>query len=466
MKIKFWGAAGEVTGSQHLIETAEGLKILLDCGIYQGNDEEQRASINYQWAAPPNEIDFVILSHAHIDHCGKLPKLVKDGYMGPVFCTHATKDLAAIMLLDSAHIQEKDAEYHNKKGKKKAKIEPLYTTEDILPALDAFVSISYNREFKISDSVSFIFRDAGHLLGSASVELKIRQNNKIVSIGFTGDIGRPSRPILRDPVCMPPVDYLICESTYGGKVHESRVNSDHRLLEIVRKTCVENKGKLIIPSFSVGRTQEVVLALNTLHESGELPEIPVYVDSPLAINATQVFMMHPECFDKEMYEFMRSDPNPFGFNTLRYIKNVDDSKKLNDSSEPCIIISASGMAEAGRIKHHLFNHIEDPLSTVLFVGYCTPGSLGGQLLAGKESVYIFGEELKVNAAIQSIDAYSAHADQPEILQFLKLVDKSRLNKIFLVHGEPDRQLALKDALISEGYMDIELPEQGQEFICN
>jgi metallo-beta-lactamase family protein len=265
---------------------------------------------------------------------------------------------------------------------------------------------------------------------------------------------------------MPPVDYLICESTYGGKVHESRVNSDHRLLEIVRKTCVENKGKLIIPSFSVGRTQEVVLALNTLHESGELPEIPVYVDSPLAINATQVFMMHPECFDKEMYEFMRSDPNPFGFNTLRYIKNVDDSKKLNDSSEPCIIISASGMAEAGRIKHHLFNHIEDPLSTVLFVGYCTPGSLGGQLLAGKESVYIFGEDLKVNAAIQSIDAYSAHADQPEILQFLKLVDKSRLNKIFLVHGEPDRQLALKDALISEGYMDIELPEQGQEFICN
>lgn len=454
-----------MTGSCHLISTNDGKKILLDCGLYQGNDPDFD-DFNQEWAFNPEEIDVLVLSHAHIDHAGRIPKLVKDGFKGDIICTSATRDLAAIMLLDSGFIQERDNEYVNKKRKRKGlpAVKPLYTSVEAQRAMNYFVGISYNRWFGIMDNVEVLFQDAGHILGSSNVTLRIEVDNGHKEyIGFTGDIGRPNRPILRDPKPMPNCDYLICESTYGGATHQGLPNDEQDLLRIVNTACVEKKGKLIIPAFSVGRTQEIVYMLDRLETAGKLPKVPVYVDSPLAVDATDIFIMHPECYDEELLQYMQNDPHPFGFRKLKYVRSVEQSKAINYRDEPCIIISASGMMQAGRIKHHLNNNIENPRNTILVVGFCAEGTLGRRIRDGAEEVRIFGEEKKVKAEVVVMDSFSAHGDQQEMLDFLSNQDKKKLKKIFLVHGEIDRQDKFKTAILEKGFNKVEIPVLDQVY---
>ena len=464
MKVKFCGAAREVTGSCHLVTLDDGYTILLDCGLYQGHDDDMEKT-NRQWLFNPGELDTVILSHAHIDHTGKLPRLFKDGYYGDVHSTHATRSLCAIMLLDSAYIHERDAAYENKKRRRKKKnaslVEPLYKERDVKAAMDNFVTYGYNQWHIIREGVEIMFRDAGHILGSASVTLRIRENGETRLLGFTGDIGRPDRPILRDPQPMPEVDYLICESTYGDREHMGKPDESGRLLEIIQEACVEKRGKLIIPAFSVGRTQEIVYMLDQMETAGVLPHIPVFVDSPLAVNATTVFGSHPECYDNELSGYLLIDDNPFGFNNLTYVRHVDVSKQLNDFQGPAIIISASGMMTAGRIRHHLYNSIDSSRNTILIVGYCAPHTTGGVIKAGADFVRLFGEMKPVHAKIEIMDSFSAHGDRNEMVDFIK--NQNKMKKLFLVHGEYDTQIAFKDYLKRFKFKDIEIPARGQEY---
>ena len=460
MKLQICGAAQTVTGSCHALTLENGFKLIMDCGLYQGNEDELE-NFNHQWFFNPSEIDVLILSHAHIDHCGRIPKLVKDGFRGKIYCTSATRDLAAIMLLDSAHIQETDAEYESRKFKKT--VNPLYTQLDAKNCLKYFRCVEYDNWFSINQDIKALFSDAGHILGAASITLKINENGKETMLGFSGDIGRYNRPILKDPVQMPKLDYFICESTYGGKTHEETPESDDHFLKIIHETCVEKGGKLLIPAFSVGRTQELLFRLDKLYTAGKLKNIPVYVDSPLAMNATEIFIMHPECFDDEIYEYMRKDENPFGWNNMHYVKEANHSKSLNASEEACIIIAASGMANAGRIKHHLFHQLSKPQNTVLIVGYCAQGTLGQKLVDKPETVSIFHQEIKVRAAVEVMSSMSAHADQPELFQFMSNQDTNKLKKIFLVHGEPKKQEAFKAALLEKQFPSVEIPELGATF---
>ncbi|MFA7229139.1 MAG: MBL fold metallo-hydrolase, partial [Melioribacteraceae bacterium] len=439
MQIKFIGAAKTVTGSMHLIKTEE-TTFLLDCGLYQGKRKEA-FEINRTFDFfNPSEIDFVILSHAHIDHAGNLPSLVKKGFTGKIYTTFATRDLSVIMLQDSAHIQEKDVEFVNKRRKKAGQnpFEPLYLQEDALKTLDQFVGINYHQTIKLTDKIYLTFYDAGHILGSAIVHLKIIEEEKIINLAFSGDLGRPNLPVLRDPERIPDVEYLICESTYGGTIHENPLNSEETLADVVKKA-VSRRSKIIIPAFSVGRTQEIVYALNKIYEENMAPRIPVFVDSPLAVNATEVFRLHPECFDSETMEFIRNNEDPFGFNRLTYIKSVDESKRLNTVPGPCIIISSSGMCEAGRILHHLANNISNPDNIILMVGYSAENTLGKKLIDGEKKVNIFGDEYIVEAEVLVMQSFSAHADQKELVDYVSGFDKKVMHKIFLVHGEIEQQ---------------------------
>ncbi len=460
MEIRFCGADREVTGSSHLLILDDGYKILLDCGLYQGSDEDM-ADFNKKFCFDPGEIDMLILSHAHIDHSGRLPKLVKDGFKGLIHTTHATRSLCAIMLLDSAKIQEYDAEYENKRRKRrgdKRRVEPLYRREDVKPCMDRFVTYGYDKWFTLRDGIEVQFRDAGHILGSASVNLRIKdKEGNTRHIGFTGDIGRPDRPILRDPVPMIPADYVITESTYGDRLHDSRPAESDKLIAVIKNTCVEKQGKLIIPAFSIGRTQEIVYMLDKLAHDGILPRVPVYVDSPLAINATVVFGSHPECYDSELNEYLLVDEDPFGFNSLKYVRKVEGSKALNNSEEPCVIISASGMMTAGRVKHHLYHNIEDAKNTFLIVGYCAPYTPGGRLKNGAETIKVFGDRLHVNADIEVMDSFSSHGDQLEMAAFLS-VHLKKIKELFLVHGDYDTQLKFKEYLNSKGFESIHIPK--------
>ena len=465
MRVQFCGAAQAVTGSSHLLTLDSGFKILLDCGLYQGRSADMK-NFNENWLFKPSEIDCVVLSHAHIDHSGRLPKLIKDGFQGSIYSTHATRSLCSIMLLDSAKIHERDAAYFNKrqeKEKKKRSREPLYTAKDVAETMERFCGNPYKRWFRIHENVEVLFRDAGHILGSANVTLKIHENGRTTYFGFTGDIGRPNRPILRDPQPMPEVDYLICESTYGHKEHLSGATELDKFLAVIQHTCVKKKGKLIIPAFSVGRTQEIVYMLDQLETAGKLPRIPVYVDSPLVVNATMIFGAHPECFDNDLNEYLLIDDNPFGFNNLHYVRQVEVSKTLNNTKDPCIIISSSGMMNAGRVKHHLFNSIDHQKNTILIVGYCSPETPGGKLRAGKEEIKLFGEMKRVKAEIQIMDSFSAHADRLEIMDFLKN-QRDRTKSIFLVHGTIDRQEVLKEHLQRVGFKGVEIPELAQEYL--
>jgi metallo-beta-lactamase family protein len=468
MKIKFCGASREVTGSSHLITLDDGFQILLDCGLYQGRSKDME-DFNSNWLFDPQSLDVVILSHGHIDHTGRLPKLYKDGFKGPIYTTHATRSLCSIMLLDSAMIQNKDTEYINKRRIKKngeediLLKEPLYSVEDAEEVMNQFVSVSYEKWIQIHPKVRILFRDAGHILGSASVALEIQEGDRLIRFGFTGDIGRPNRPILKDPIPMEPMDFLICESTYGHKEHEMRSTEIEHFLHIIKTTCVDQKGKLLIPAFSIGRTQEIVHLLDQLENEGLLPKIPVYVDSPLAVNATAIYNAHPECYDKAMRNYLAMDSNPFGFNTLHYNKDLEVSKSLNTTNEPCIIISASGMMNAGRVKHHLYHSISNPNNTLLIVGYCSPETPGGKLREGATQIKLFGEEKAVKMRVEIMDSFSAHADRSEMLDFLRPQRKS-LQKMFLVHGTYDRQLLFKDYLEQYGFSNIEIPTLMQEFL--
>ena len=461
MRLTFWGAARTVTGSMHLLELDSGHRILMDCGLYQGRRADANR-INRELPFDATKIDVVLLSHAHIDHSGLLPGLWKGGFRGEIYATHATYGLCALMLLDSAHIQEKDAHFVNKRNRKRGRDEvvtPIYETPDAEGVLDHFVGVSYRQTFSPVPGVKVEYRDAGHILGSATMVLEIQERGRTVRLGFTGDVGRPNRPILRDPQPMADCDYLITESTYGGEVHDPPDASKERLREIVQTTS-DRGGKVIIPAFSVGRTQEIVYILDQLEHDGQLARVPVFVDSPLAVNATGVFQVHPECYDRELREYILKDGNAFGFSRLKYVRNVEESKRLNTMEGSAVIISASGMCEAGRILHHLRNNVEDPRNTIMMVGYCAEHTLGRRIIDRHEKVRIFGEEHELKAEVAVMNSYSAHADEPELLDFIGTLDRDRLKKIYLVHGSYHKQQALMSALGKDGYTNLEIPERG------
>ena len=446
MKVKFCGATRTTTGSMFLLKVNDQ-KILLECGLYQGKRSESNDR-NKNFPFDPKQVDLAILSHSHIDHCGNFPNLVKQGFKGNIFCTHATRDLAGIMLEDSARIQQHDADYVSKKRAKKGEppVEPLYSIEDAAQAVRQFVSLNYDRPMNIADGVKLTFSDAGHILGSAQVILDIKEGDKEIRYLFTGDIGRGGHAILRDPEPVEGVDVLHIESTYGNRLHGDR---DMSIVEIA-KGIIETAhrgGKIIIPAFSVGRTQLVVYTLHQLQESGDLPDIPIFVDSPLSVNATEVFRLHPECFNEEIYTFLREKDNPFGMENLQYIRQVSRSIKLNQLKGPAIIISSSGMCEGGRIRHHLKNNIEDPKNLILFVGYCAQHTLGSRIVNGDSPVNIFGEPYEVKAQVARHDAFSGHADRDELVSHVE-ASSGKMKDIYVVHGEEGSALAFGDTLQS------------------
>ncbi len=465
MKIAFYGAAQEVTGSMHLIEV-NGQRILLDCGLYQGRRAESYArNLNLPFAAP--SIDALILSHAHIDHSGNIPNLVKQGFRGNIWCTTATRNLSAYMLLDSGHIQESDAEYVNKQRARDGEppIEPLYTQADAQRTLTQFVTTSINRPVLVADGVELTFHEAGHILGAAWVQLDIREfdTGKRWRVVFSGDIGRTESPLLRTPELPDEADIVLMESTYGDRLHGPYDDARKALRDIVNQT-VKRRGKIIIPAFAVGRTQEIVYVLNQLDERGDIPEIPIYVDSPLAVNATDVFRMHPEEWNDAVQRFLTQERmrNPFDDANIEYVRDVRRSKQLNFDNRSSIIISASGMAENGRILHHLKNNIGDPDNTILLVSFQAEDTLGRKLKDGISPVRIFGKEHRVRARVEALEGYSAHADQAELVRWARAFNPLRLQQLYLVHGEPDAQAALTGVLREHGIQPVSTPARGDE----
>jgi metallo-beta-lactamase family protein len=439
MQIHFFGATRTTTGSMYLFEI-NGKRLLLECGLFQGRREE---SIQRNCCFPfdPRQVDAVILSHAHIDHAGNLPNLCKQGYPGNIYCTFATRDLSGIMLVDSAQIQKADAAFVSQKRAKHKlpPVEPLYSEADAEQALRQFVAFNYDRPFPVLDGVTVTFRDAGHILGSAQVVLDVREDGRQFRYLFSGDVGRGGDEILRDPEPVENVDYLQIESTYGGREHSVRTDADETVGRLVLET-LKQSGKVIIPAFSVGRTQQIVYVLNQLTLEGKLPRVPIFVDSPLSVNATEIYRLHPECFNVTINKFLHEKANPFGMENLTYIRELANSMKLNDLKEPAIIISASGMCEAGRIRHHLKNHIGDPKNLVLFIGYCAEHTLGAQIVGGANPVNIFGEPHPVRAKVVSLDTYSGHADKNELKSYVEKISGD-LKKIYCIHGEEEQCLA-------------------------
>ena len=462
MKIQFFGAAQTVTGSQHLL-TINDKKILLDCGLFQGRRKDTYEK-NRTFKFDPKEIDAMILSHAHIDHSGNTPHLVKDGFNGPIYTTSATKDLCKIMLEDSAHLQKRDIEWLNKRKKKHIPEEPLYSIEDVEDTINNFVPVEYNTATEIFPGIVAYFQDAGHILGSAGILLEIEEEGKKFRFGFSGDIGRPEMPIIRNPDLFRDLDILIMESTYGNRLHTHTDEVEEEVAKVVKEV-FDRRGKIIIPSFAVGRTQLLVYVLHKLFDQNRIPEIPIYVDSPLAVKATKVFEEHPECYDRETNRiFLESGEDPFGFKRLKYITTVDQSKELNEIKDPMIIISASGMAEGGRILHHLANNIGNPKNLILFVGYAAQHTLARKIMDGMEKVNILGDEYSVKSKIRTMDYFSAHADQKELLDYLHLNPTNRLKNIFLVHGEEEQALPLREKILQKGYKNADYPASGEKFV--
>lgn len=467
MKLKFIGATETVTGSKHLIMTESGRQVLLDCGLYQGLGK-QTDELNRHLGLSPQHIDAVILSHAHIDHSGGLPYLVKNGFRGKIYCTPATYDACEILLMDSAHIHESDIRYINKRRLKKGfePLKPLYTTHDATECMKLFRPIPLKQEFHLNNELSFHFTEVGHIIGSAAVHLRSYEKEHPVNLTFSGDVGRYNDLILKAPESFSQADHLICESTYGDSLHEAPENCEQKLLDIIMDTCVQKKGKLIIPAFSLGRTQELVYILNNLKNKGKLPRVKVFVDSPLSSKATQVMRKNSHCFNEQVLASLSHDPDPFDFEDLKYIEDVDDSKMLNQLADPCIIISASGMGDAGRIKHHLANNVSNPNNAVLIAGYCSPGTLGHDLLSGQKEVHIFGEMVEVRAEVNSIQSLSAHADYSELLRFLSCQNPDQLKSIFLVHGEKEAKEGLRSHLAQAGYKNVIIPGKGESFLLD
>jgi len=461
MKIAFHGAARTVTGSKHLITLKSGIKILLDCGMFQGMGKETDA-MNRNLGFVASEVDVMFLSHAHIDHTGLIPKLVKEGFKGKIFCTPATKELAGILLEDSAVIQRSDTKFINKRRVKQGlpEYDPIYSLDDVTIAMQAFETVDYNHWKTVLPGIEVLFTDAGHIIGSSAVNLKITENNEVTRICFSGDVGRYRDVILRSPEVFPQADYLILESTYGNKLHDEVLNTPDNLLKWIQHTCIVKKGKLIIPAFSVGRTQEILYDLNQLSLEKRLPKIPIYVDSPLSREATQMIKNYPQYFNSRIRKVMENDDDPFDFEGLNYIKTVDESKNLNFLEQPCVIISASGMADAGRVKHHIMNNIGGAQNTILMVGYCEPRSLGGKLANGDKQVRIFGEEFDVVAEVGSLKSMSAHADYDDLCQFISCQDSTQIKILFLVHGEYNVQQDFAKRLERKGFKDIIGEEYG------
>lgn len=444
MRIQFLGATRTTTGSMYLLEV-NGRQILLECGLYQGS-RQHSIERNRNFTFDPSKLSAAILSHAHIDHVGNFPNLCRQGFVGNIYCTFATRDLAAIMLEDSAQIQRADAEFVSKQRAKKGlpPVEPLYSAEDAQRAIQQFVTFNYDRPMPIAPGVTLTFRDAGHILGSAQVVLDVVEGARKFRYLFSGDVGRGDDEILRDPEPVENVDFLQIESTYGARDHAMKTDSIAEFTKLITQTHAR-RGKVIIPAFSVGRTQSVVYVLNKLTLAGKIPRLPIFVDSPLSVNATEVFRLHPECFNAETYRFLREQANPFGMESLTYIRELSQSMKLNDLTDPAIIISASGMAEAGRVRHHLKNNIGDPKNLVLFVGFCAEHTLGAQIRAGRSPVNIFGEPYEVRAQVTAIDAFSGHADRHELRRYVERLTGD-IKKIAVVHGEESQALAFVDTL--------------------
>jgi len=461
MKIHFCGAVRTVTGSQFVV-SANNTSLLLDCGMFQGRRSETYEK-NQNFLFDPSTINSLILSHAHIDHSGNIPNLVKRGFSGSIYATEPTVDLCKIMLKDSAYLQEKDVEWVNRirARKKEPPVEPLYTIEDVEASLDLFVGIDYDKTFTLGTGIQATFRDAGHILGSASILLEIEEKSVCRRLGYTGDIGQPNMPIIRDPNQLRDLDILLMESTYGNRHHSPYIDSEEKMAQLIIETA-QSGGKIIIPAFAVGRTQAIIYLLHKLFNENRIPEIPVFVDSPMANRATEVFRSHFEELDRETYRvFLQNNEDPFGFTRLKYVETVEESKKLNTLSYPHIIISASGMAEGGRILHHLRNNISDRRTLVLFVGHAAKHTLARKLIDGEKKVRIFGEEHTVRCRIETIDAFSAHADRQDLLKYVDTNSPSRLNDIFLVHGELEQIEPLCHALRSKGYKKVHIPALGE-----
>lgn len=474
MKITFLGATKAVTGSNFLVEGA-GKKFLVDCGLHQGKMEEEMLN-DRPFDFDVQEIDFMLLTHAHIDHSGRIPKLYKDGYRNPVYATFATCDLCEIMLPDSGHIQETETEIKNKKRKragKKDMLDPLYTAKDAIDSMEIFKGVVYDEIIDITDGISVRFNDAGHMLGSAIIEVWITENGKQEKIVFSGDIGNNDLPLLSSPTMIDSADYLVMESTYGNRLHIRNDEKAEMFLKVVSET-IKNGGTVVIPSFAVGRTQEILYELNTIkdyHKDDEefqkeyevLMNTDVYVDSPLAVSATQVFKKNMNLFSEEIQEFISRGDNPLDFPGLHFTQSVEESKALNESNEPCIIISASGMCDVGRIKHHLKHNIWNPNSTILFVGYQAVGTLGRRIVDGAETVKVLGEEFSVNARVEYIEGFSGHADQDGLLSFLCSFNTKMPKQVFLVHGEPEAQETLQGKILEEAGINAIIPSYGEEY---
>lgn len=460
MKIAFHGAARTVTGSKHLLTLQDGRKILLDCGMFQGMGKETDL-LNRNFGFDPQGVEVMILSHAHIDHCGLIPRLVQQGFAGKIFCTPATKDLATVLLEDSAEIQEDEVKYQNKRRAPEGLpyLQPLYTAEDAKRAAGHFHEENYGQWFPVTDGVQAMYTDAGHIIGSTCVHVRVNEGGKETRLTFSGDVGRYRDAILKSPETFPQADYILLESTYGNSLHDNNVTTPDMLLRWIEKACLQKKGKLIMPAFSVGRTQELLYALNQLELENRLPDLDYFVDSPLSIKATNIVKKYPQYFNRTIQKIMQTDNDPFSFKGLRYVQTVNQSKQLNFQNGPMVIISASGMADGGRVKHHISNTIENSRNTILLTGYCEPRSLGGRLLAGEKEVGIYGVKHEVNAEIGAIRSMSAHGDYEDLSQWLACQDARQVKKLFLVHGEYAVQHEFKQRLVKKGFFDVEIPEQ-------
>ncbi|HOE64517.1 MAG TPA: MBL fold metallo-hydrolase [Candidatus Sumerlaeota bacterium] len=463
ISIQFLGAAQTTTGSMHMLHV-DDKKILLDCGLFQGRREESRQR-NLEFPFEPAGVSSLILSHAHIDHCGNIPNLIKKGFDETVFCTSATLDLSAALLRDSAHIQEKDIQFLNKKRaqKRKPPLEPLYTIKDAEESLYNFHSVYYRRPFHVLNELTVNFLDAGHILGSALTILNFQNSKTRKRILFTGDLGRKDMPILKNPEIPEGIDTLIIESTYGNRMHGDIKQSDEKLAAVINRV-VARRGKIIVPAFSVGRTQELVYSIKRLLNDGRIPPIPVFVDSPLAVNVTEIFRNHYECYDTQTRDLLLNGSDPFGFETLTYVRTVDQSKALNDKQEPCIIISSSGMCEAGRILHHLKNNIENPNNLILIVGFMATETLGRKIVERQPEVRIFGEPYPLRAEVAIMNEFSAHADAAGLTDFTRKVkERGQLKRIFIVHGEKEQCIALAGRLKEAVGIDCVIPKTGERY---
>ncbi|MES2647328.1 MAG: MBL fold metallo-hydrolase [Bacteroidota bacterium] len=456
MQLAFYGAARTVTGSKHLLSLTNGINILLDCGMFQGLGAASN-ELNNQFGFDPEMVHFLVLSHAHIDHSGLIPKLVKDGFKGKIFATAPTRDLAGILLEDSANIQ------NNGHGKKEEiDSEAFYSLDDVAATMHLFEAIEYNQPTTIAEGVTICFTEAGHLLGSAAVHFTIVEDGISKQLAFGGDTGRFRDAILCPPACFPQADYIILESTYGNKLHEATFSTTDTLMKIIMKTCIMKKGQLVIPAFSLGRTQELLYFLNQLSLEKRLPEIPVYVDSPLSYAATQIFKSYKGYFNERIQKIMQVDDDPFDFPGLQFTVSVDESIQAKNYTDPCIIIASSGMADAGRVRHHIAATVDNPANTILLVGYCSPSSLGGKLMNGAKSVSISGDEYPVNADIEVLQSMSAHGDCDDLCRFVSCQNPEQVKQIFLVHGEYEMQVGLRDRLMRKGFNNITIPALNEE----